>query len=173
MGLRAPHADARKPRARNEVLEELLERQIAAIRAREEQGGFAEAVIRIMLAAAKAQRMIDARGWRLAQHLGKEHPRFKDLSQARLKAIAKEEALMIRFDEEHALASLPELLPSEADRREALAIVREIGRARGETSAEGEALLARIERILGLGPAAAAEPASRAKRRPATADAAN
>jgi pimeloyl-ACP methyl ester carboxylesterase len=166
-GLRAPHADARKPRARNELLEKALERQIAAIRAREAQGGFAEAVIRIMLAAAKAQRMIDARGWRLAQHLGKEHPRFRDLSPERLKAIAKEEALMIRFDEEHALASLPELLLSEADRREALALVREVGRARGEIGAEGEALLARIERILGLEPAAEAAPARRVRREPA------
>ena len=59
------------------------------------------------------------------------------------------------FDEEHALASLPALLPSEADRREALEIVRQVGRARGELGAEGEALLDRIERILGLEPAAA------------------
>jgi pimeloyl-ACP methyl ester carboxylesterase len=174
-GLQAPHADARKPRARNEVLERALERKIAAIRAREQQGGFAEAVLRIMLAGAKADRMIDARGFRLAQHLAREHPRLKGLSHARLKAMAKEEAFMIRFDEEHALASLPALLPSEADRREALEVVRKVGRARGEISAEGEALLARIERILGLEPGRASEPAAtagsagRAKRRPATA----
>ncbi len=77
-GLRAPHADARKPRARNEALEKLLEAKIAAIRAREAQGGFTEAVIRIMLAGAKAQRMIDARGFRLAQQLRAEHPRLKE-----------------------------------------------------------------------------------------------
>jgi poly(3-hydroxyalkanoate) synthetase len=163
-GLRAPHADAKKPRARNEVLEKLLEARIAAIRSREEQGGFAEAVIRIMLAGAKAHRMIDARGFRLAQQLRAEHPRLRDLSPARLKAIAKEEALMIRFDEEHALAGLPALLPSEADRREALEIVRKVGRARGEISAEGEALLDKIERILGLDRSAPARPQPRVAR---------
>ncbi len=166
-GLRAPYADARKPRARNEVLEELLERKIAAIRSREAQGGFTEAVIRIALACAKAQRMIDARGFRLARQLRAEHPRLKDLSPEQAKAVAKEEAFMILFDEERALTSLPELLPSEADRREALAIVREVGRARGEISAEGEALLARVERILGLEPAAEPAPARRARREPA------
>ncbi len=170
-GLRAPHADARKPRARNEVLEQALERKIAAIRSREQLGGFVEGVFRIMLAGAKAQRMIDARGFRLAQQVASEHPRLKGLSPERVKAIAKEEAFMIRFDEEHALASLPELLPSEADRREAVDIVRQVGRGRGEISAEGEALLARIERILGLEPDATPEPAPLAKKRPATAKA--
>ena len=166
-GLRAPHADARKPRARNEALEQMLEAKIAAIRAREAQGGFVEAVVRILLAGAKAQRMLDARGFRLAQQLASEHPRVKGLSPERMKAIAKEEAFMIRFDEERALASLPELLPSEADRREALEIVRQVGGARGEIGAEGEALLARVERILGLEPPPAAGPARRTRRSPA------
>jgi hypothetical protein len=149
-GMRAPHADAGKPRARDAVLGELLERKIAAIRARETQGGFAEAVIRIMLAGTKAQRMIDARGFRLAQHLRREHPRLKDLSHERLKAIVKEEAFMIRFDEKDALAGLPALLPNESDRREALDLVRKVRGARGEITPESEAVLAKIERILGL-----------------------
>ena len=169
-GLRAPHADARKPRARNEALEQMLEAKIATIRAREAQGGFVEAVVRILLAGAKAQRMLDARGFRLAQQLASEHPRVKGLSPERMKAIAKEEAFMIRFDEERALASLPELLPSEADRREAMEIVRQVGGARGEIGAEGEALLARVERILGLEPASpAAGPGRRTRRSPADA----
>ena len=49
-GLRAPYADASKPRARDEHAEQLLAAKIEAIRTREEQGGFAEAVLRIMLA---------------------------------------------------------------------------------------------------------------------------
>jgi pimeloyl-ACP methyl ester carboxylesterase/tellurite resistance protein len=177
-GLRAPLADARKPRARNEALDKQVEAKIAAIRSREGQGGFVEAVVRIMLAGAKAQRMLDARGFRLAQHLASEHPKLKDLSPERLKAIAKEEAFMIRFDEEHALASLPELLPSEAERREAVKIARQVGRARGEIGAEGEALLDRIERILGLEPETAlapeqpaTKPAPPARKRPAAAKA--
>jgi poly(3-hydroxyalkanoate) synthetase len=149
-GLRAPHADARKSRARDEHAEKLLEARIEAIKVREERGGFAEGVLRIMLAGTKAQRIIDARGFRLAQHLRREHPRLKDLSRERLKAIATEAAFMIRFNEEDALASLPALLPNESDRREALDLVRKVGGARGEITPESEAVLAKIERILGL-----------------------
>ena len=79
----------------------------------------------------------------------KEHPRLKDLSHERLKAMVKEEALMLRFDEQHALASLPVLLPSEQDRREALDLVRRVGSARGEITLESEAVLAKIKAISG------------------------
>ena len=56
---------------------------------------------------------------------------------------------MLRFDRDRALAALPAMLPSEDERREALAIVRRIGYADGEIRPEGAAVLARIEEILG------------------------
>jgi pimeloyl-ACP methyl ester carboxylesterase/tellurite resistance protein len=167
-GLRAPHADAGKQRARDEHAEQLFEAKVEAIKTREKQGGFAEAVIRIMLAGAKAQRMVDARGFRLAQQLRKEHPRLKDLSHEQLKAIAKEQAFMIRFDEEHALASLPALLPSKQDRRQALDLVRKVAGARGEITPESEAILTKIERTLGLEQAAQAKPQEHPARGRAT-----
>ena len=83
--------------------------------------------------------------------------RLVGLSPDQLKAITKKQALMIRFDEEQALASLPALLPDAAERPAAIAIMREVGGAGGDIGAEGEALLARIEGILGLEPAPAAE----------------
>jgi tellurite resistance protein len=67
-----------------------------------------------------------------------------------MKAAAKEEAFMLRFDQERALAALPRMLPTEKERREAIEIVRRIGYADGEITAEGEAVLDKIERILGL-----------------------
>jgi Protein of unknown function (DUF3141) len=73
-GLRAPYADARKPRARDEHAERTLEAKIAAIKTRQEEGGFAQAVTRIILAVAKAEGMFDARGARLARRLADEHP---------------------------------------------------------------------------------------------------
>jgi uncharacterized tellurite resistance protein B-like protein len=45
---------------------------------------------------------------------------------------------------------LPLLLPSEDERREAVEIVRRIGYADGEITPASEAMLVRIERILGL-----------------------
>jgi hypothetical protein len=149
-GLRGAYADARKPRARDEHGERLLAARIEAIRAREEHGGFAEGVLRIMLAVGRAERMVDARGLRLAQRIKQEHPVLRDVSREQLRAAAKEEAFMLRFDEERALAALPRLLPSMAERREAIDIVRQIGYADGVITPESEAVLAKIERILGL-----------------------
>jgi tellurite resistance protein len=149
-GLRAPYADARKPRARDEHAEQLLQARIAAIKTREEQGGFPQAVLRIMLAAAQAEHMVDARGFRLAQRIKQEHPKLRRIPREQIRAAAKEEAFMLRFDQDRALAALPLLLPSEDERREAVEIVRRIGYADGEITPASEAVLARIERILGL-----------------------
>ena len=149
-GLRAPYADARKPRARDEQAERTLAAKIEAIKTREEQGGFAEAVLRIMLAVAQAEHMFDARGFRLAQRIKQEHPELKRIPREQVRAAAKEEAFMLRFDQERALAALPLMLPTEEERREAVDIVRRIGYADGEITPESEAMLAKIERILGL-----------------------
>jgi len=149
-GLRAPYADARKPRARDEHAERTLQAKIVAIKAREEQGGFAEAVLRIMLAVAQAEHMFDARGLRLAQRIKQEHPELKRIPREQVRAAAKEEAFMLHFDQERALAALPLMLPTEDERREAVDIVRRIGYADGEITPESEAMLGEIERILGL-----------------------
>ena len=155
-GLRAPYADANKPRARDEHAEQLLAAKFEAIRAREEQGGFAEAVLRIMLAAAQAEHMFDARGFRLAQRIKQEHPVLRELSREWVRAAAKEQAFMLRFDQERALAALPRLLPTEEERREAVA------RLRGWRDHAGERCHARKDRAhsgarpAGKGQAAAA-----------------
>jgi hypothetical protein len=149
-GLRAPHADALKQRARDERAEQLLEAKAEAIKTREEQGGFAEAVLRIMLAVAQAEHMFDVRGFRLAQRIKQEDPALRDVPRERMKAAAREQAFMLRFDRDRALAALPGMLPTADERRKALDIVRRIGYADGEIRSEGAAVLARIEGILGL-----------------------
>jgi tellurite resistance protein len=104
-----------------------------------------------MLAVAQAEHMFDARGLRLAQRIKQEHPALRPIAPERIKAAAKEEAFMLRFDLDRALAALPAMLPTEEERREAVEIVRRIGYADGEITPESEAMLERIERILGLG----------------------
>jgi pimeloyl-ACP methyl ester carboxylesterase len=149
-GRRAPYADTRKARARDEHAEHLLEAKIEALKTREDQGGFAEAIARILLAVAGAEHSVDARGARLGRRIREEHPALGKLGRHEVKAIVKEEAFMLRFDRERALAALPRMLPSEEERREAVEIVRRIGYADGEIRPEGEAMLDKIERILGL-----------------------
>jgi tellurite resistance protein len=163
-GLRAPYADARKPRARDEHAEQLLEARIKAIKTREEQGGFVEGVLRIALAVTQAEQMVDARGFRLAQRIKQEHAELKLIPRDRMRAAAKEEAFMLRFDQERALAALPLMLPTEKERREAVDIVRRIGYADGEITPESEAVLDKIERILGLDRPAPGKSAKRSAR---------
>jgi pimeloyl-ACP methyl ester carboxylesterase/tellurite resistance protein len=172
-GLRAPYADATKPRARDEHAEQLLAAKIEAIKTREERGGFPEAVLRIMLAVAQAEHMFDARGFRLAQRIKQEHPELRRIPREQMRTTAKEEAFMLRFDQERALAALPLMLRSQEERREAVKIVRRIGYADGEITPEGEAVLERIERILGLEQPAQGKSAKRAARIGSTAAAAD
>ena len=56
------------------------------------------------------------RGFRLAQRIKQEHPVLRELSREWVRAAAKEQAFMLRFDQERALA-LPRLLPTEEERR--------------------------------------------------------
>ena len=149
-GLRAPHADAGKRRARDEHAEQLFEAKVEAIRTREEHGGFPEAVLRIMLAVAQAEQMLDVRGFRLAQRIKQEDAALRHIPREHMKVAAREQALMLRFDRERALAALPKMLPTEDERRKALDIVQRIGYADGEMRPEGAAVLAEIEQILGL-----------------------
>jgi tellurite resistance protein len=121
-------------------------------------------VLRILLAVAQAEHMFDARGFRLAQRIKQEHPVLRELSREWVRAAAKEEAFMLRFDQERALAALPRLLPTEQERREAVDIVRRIGYADGEITPESEAMLDRIERILGLEQPAPTKAQERAAR---------
>ena len=136
--------------------------KVEAIRTREEQGGFPEAVLRIMLAVAQAERMFDVRGFRLAQRIKQEDAALRHIPREHMKAAAREQAFMLRFDRERALAALPAMLPTEDERRKALDIVRRIGYADGEIRPEGAAVLARIEGILGLEEGASAPAEQRA-----------
>jgi hypothetical protein len=94
--------------------------------------------------------MLDVRGFRLAQRIKQEDAALRDIPREQLKAVAREQAFMLRFDRDRALAALPAMLPTEAERRKAVAIVRRIGEANGEIRPEGAAVLARIEEILGF-----------------------
>lgn len=154
-GLRAAYADERKPRARDTALEELLERKIEALEQRIHAGSFVEAVVRIVLAGVNATRMIDANGVRLMRAIVQRHPKFAALSRGELLEIAREQAFMVQFAGDRALEALGSLLPTQAERLEAIELVRAFVRERGELRPEVQAVLDRVEQILGLSSAGA------------------
>ena len=155
VGETTPTADVNKPAmSRERAFRDLAALKLKALEARESHGTFTEAVLRIIYAATKATGVVDARGYRAAVEIWRDHPRFGGLGRETFRAEAKEAALMVALDEELALANLPKLLPKAEDRRDALDLVRKLAGWRPEMLPEVEDLLARVEVILELAPVA-------------------
>jgi hypothetical protein len=106
--------------------EDKFKEQLAAVRGKFEQGGFPEAVVRMLIAVMKKRGAIDRRSFMIAHELS-EHRREKPvLSESDLHALLAEQALLMQLDPEVALKALPRLLPSEADRERAVEIVARV-----------------------------------------------
>jgi pimeloyl-ACP methyl ester carboxylesterase len=156
VGEEASFADVRKPRVRRDKdFRELAALKLQAFQARESEGSFAEAIMRVVYAATKATGGVDARGYIAARDVWRGHPRFATLDRRAFLAEAKEAALMVAFDEEQALATLPRLLPTVEERREALDLLRQMAAWRAEMMPEIETLLERVEAILAVSSAPA------------------
>jgi len=150
-GEAASHADSNKPAAsRRRTLRQLRELKLRAIAAREQDGDFADAVLRVVYCAIKAGRRIDAQAFAAAREIWQGHERFAELHRDEFIEKAREAALMVAFDEEAALAALPKMLASEKDRADALYIIKRIIELHPDTAGELEQVLARVQDILGV-----------------------
>jgi pimeloyl-ACP methyl ester carboxylesterase len=87
------------------------------------QGGFGEAVTRMILAVMLADRDLARRGYRLAGRLFQTDPRLKPIGPAQLKSIIFSQARMLQTDMDQAIATLPALLPDPEDRRQAMELL--------------------------------------------------
>ncbi len=115
-----------------------------------EQGGFAEAVVRIILAVAGANQATDRRQYAAATRIIQVNERLKDLAPGRLKWLVKQQSAILEKDPEKALESLAVLLPETDDRIEAFEIANSIASVDLELDAPEEALLLKIKTILGI-----------------------
>jgi len=148
-GENATHADSAKPAAsRRRALEQVRDLKLAAIAAREHEGGFADAVLRVIYAAVKAGKRVDAQAFTAAREIWMKHERFRVLDRDAFIEKAREAALMVAFDEDAALEALPRLLPTEKDRTDALHIIGRIIELHPETAPEVREVQKRVERIL-------------------------
>ncbi|MFW5680140.1 MAG: DUF3141 domain-containing protein, partial [Pseudomonadota bacterium] len=158
----APYAEVNKPQAsRRKDFEDQVALKLEAIKARYREGGFDDGLIRILVAGAAALPGIDPKALRAARAIWKRENVFTGLTRAELLRMVKEEAFLVQFDREHAMATLPDLLASRADRERALRIAREVLLWRPDLVPLLDEELARLEKVLGLRgtptPAAAAE----------------
>ena len=127
LGLGAFFPPEPPPEARAEkAAEEQAKAELAALRGEFERGGFPEAVARMLIAVMKKRGAIDRRSFLIAHELSEHRPDLPELSEADLHSLVAKQALLMQLDPEAALRALPRLLPSQADRERAVAIVARV-----------------------------------------------
>jgi hypothetical protein len=148
-GQRSSAAEKPKVHTKDAAREALIEKRWEEIKAREYEGGFNEAVIRIALYCGKGNRRIDTRGLRYAQKLQPGRP---PMGLRKFKETVRVQAALVELDEELAIKSLPHLLPKMEERRDAVALAREIMGAAGPIDERRAGRLRKIEDLLGVEP---------------------
>jgi hypothetical protein len=124
-------------------------------RAKVATGGYAEAVVRMMILLADARGGV--RRTRLARSnvLLTTEPPFVGMSPVARQAMIREQTVIVTLMREEALAALPALLPTAADRRKALAAVEQVAGPDEELGDKAREMLVAMRGTLGIGPKAA------------------
>ncbi len=140
----------RKP-AYDVLREETRAKRRAELETRWEQGGAVEAALRSIIFIRRAEGTVDERGFAMLKKLHDAQPPGRPRSMAQLKQALREQSLLLRLDEERAVASIPKLIPTDPDdRARTLRAVQRIVTAAGELSDEGKRRLQRIERLFNV-----------------------
>ncbi len=115
-----------------------------------ESGGYAEGLVRIIMAVSMADRVFDRTEYAAAEKVAFSHPVFQGIRPAVFKDMVKIQAMALQADENRALQALGKLIPGEEDRREAMALGRRIADADGHFSKTEKAMLERVREGLRL-----------------------
>ncbi|MBX9701107.1 MAG: hypothetical protein K2X74_16840, partial [Acetobacteraceae bacterium] len=125
---------------------------VRAALARMTEGGYAAAVIRMMILLAQARGGV--RRSRLARSnalLEGESP-FREMTAEERAALIREQSVICTVAAAEALATLPKLLPGAAERRRALAAVEGVAGPESDLGEAAVAMLAQLRTALGLSP---------------------
>ncbi len=143
----ASDAEPEAPAPRFEALGDGPEARAALARIAE--GGYAEAVVRMMILMARARGGV--RRSRLARSnalLTGESP-FAEMTAPARQALIREQTLLVELAPDVALATLTRLLPKAKDRARALAVVAEVAGPEEELGEPAQAMLAQLRAVLG------------------------
>ena len=149
LGLKSWQAERAPTKPGHDLAREaLMEKRLEKIKARIEHGGFNAALIRMLIHVVRAHRTLDPRILHFAapDEAGPsvhDPPRGQGAVQGSgLAHVARRKGTM---------AALPKLLPTEAERRDAVHIVRAVVESVGSLSPEEEERVAELEKLLDLG----------------------
>ena len=139
--------DALRERAQTKKRKELEDRF--------EQGSALEAALRSIAYVRKAEGGSDERSFAAVKQIHDAQPPGRPRSMAEVKAVLRDQAMLLRLDEERAVKAIPKLLPrDQEDRARTLRAVQRVVSAQGTLTPEGKRRLAKIEHLFGVKSAA-------------------
>jgi len=128
---------------------DMLERRIAELKSRIDEGGLREAAIRSLLYVGSARGMVDERSLEALRNVRRDTAATLTLTE--FKMLVREQFFMLLLDQEGALAAIPKLLPDNANARQsAFAVIRKVLSASAEISGEVAKRLKRIAELFGV-----------------------
>jgi pimeloyl-ACP methyl ester carboxylesterase/tellurite resistance protein len=125
-------------------------RELAFAQQHARRGGFAEAVVRIIIAVAGANRVLDKREYLAAETIIRRHRKFQHRTPAEVKQMVHTQARILAADPKLALETLAQILPGPMEREEAFEIALKIAVADLNVGVDERSLLTRIRVILSL-----------------------
>ncbi len=134
---------------------------VRAALARIAEGGYAEAVVRMMILLAKARGGVRRNRLERSNALLTGEEPFASLSSAARQALIREQTVVVEMAPDEAVATLPELLPDPSDRSRALSTVSDVAGPEEEMGERAQAMLARLRQVLAAPPALPAPEAPR------------
>lgn len=117
-----------------------------------ERGGFGEAVIRMLILMARSRGSVRQSRLERSNAILQSAEPFKGMGDAARTRIIDEQTLIIDFEPETAIRTLPKLLPAASDRQRAIRLVEEIAGDPAEMSEPTTRMLRRLRDTLGVPP---------------------
>lgn len=115
-----------------------------------EKGGFTEGVIRMMLAIAREDNVLDEKEMKEASKIMQSQKQLKDIPVVKLKQIAKEQARILQTDQVKGMNALKKLLKSPEERDEAYRLAEKIAGSDSPITANERKMLDGFKKILSL-----------------------